>query len=366
MLWANMLPPRNARHYMIAVMQASALRRLPVWPGEPPRPGPRVLAPDAPAPRSVRVSLTDRCDLACVYCRPSRQEHYLESRLDDDAWRAILDGLERAGVRRVRFTGGEPLLHRSLDEMIAYAAGLGFEDIALTTNATRLAHRARALRSAGLHRITISLDSLDAVRFARITRGGDLAGVLAGIDAAVAARFDEVKINCVVLRGENDHELADIVRFAWARGIVPRFLEVMPVGEGARLVPDRLVTVREMRDALGDLIEGAADAVPDPDRGPARYVGAAADPRLRVGFISGTSDTFCAGCDRLRVAADGVVRPCLAKDDGASARGAAEAGDAPAIAGVIEEAWRLKPDGLVWKGCTEATARGVSMRAVGG
>ena len=347
-------------------MQASLARRLPVWADETPRVAPaQAVASGAPDPRSVRVSLTDRCDLACLYCRPSRQEHYLESKLDDDAWRAILDGLERAGVRRVRFTGGEPLLHRSLETLIAHAADLGFEDLALTTNATRLAHRARALRSAGLQRITISLDSLDPLRFARITRGGDLPTVLAGIDAALAAGFHEVKLNCVVLRGENDGELADIVRFAWARGIVPRFLEVMPVGEGARLVPDRLVTVREMRETLGDLIEGAA-AVADPDRGPARYVRSAADPRLRVGFISGTSDTFCAGCDRLRVAADGFVRPCLAKDDGASARAPAQTGDAPAIAATIAEAWRLKPDGQVWKGCTEATARGVSMRAVGG
>src|SRR5215510_8730960 len=112
-------------------MQASAARRLPVWPGETPRPEPVASAAGAPSPRSVRVSLTDRCDLACLYCRPSRQEHYLESRLDDDAWRAILDGLERAGVRRVRFTGGEPLLHRSLEKMIAHAARLGFEDLAL-------------------------------------------------------------------------------------------------------------------------------------------------------------------------------------------------------------------------------------------
>jgi GTP 3',8-cyclase len=349
---------------MITAMQASVARRLPMWPGETPRLA-QVVAAGAPSPRSVRLSLTDRCDLACLYCRPSRQEHYLESKLDDDAWRAILEGLEQAGVRRVRFTGGEPLLHRSLEKLIAYAAGLGFEDLALTTNATRLAHRARGLRSAGLQRITISLDSLDPLRFARITRGGDLAVVRAGIDAALTAGFDEVKLNCVVLRGENDGELGDIVRFAWARGIVPRFLEVMPVGEGARLVPDQLVTVREMREALGGLIEGAA-AVPDPDRGPARYLPSSTDPRLRVGFISGTSDTFCAGCDRLRVAADGFVRPCLAKDDGSSARTPAEAGDAPAIAATVEEAWRLKPDGLSWKGCTEATARGVSMRAVGG
>jgi len=174
-----------------------------------------------------------------------------------------------------------------------------------------------------------------------------------------------VKLNAVVLRGENDAELADLVRFAWARGIVPRFLEVMPVGEGARLVPDRLVTMREMRAQLAPLLVDDT-AVADPDRGPARYVAARHDPRLRVGFISGTSDTFCAGCDRLRVAADGFVRPCLSKDDGASARLAAEAGDAGAIAAAVGRAWELKPDGLVWKGCTEETARRVSMRAVGG
>jgi len=292
--------------------------------------------PAAAAPRSVRVSLTDRCDLACLYCRPSRSDGYLESRLDDGAWRAMLEGLAAAGVRRVRFTGGEPLLFRSLEAVVAHAVELGFEDVAVTTNATRLAARAALLRAAGLQRITISLDSLDAARFARLTRGGRLDEVLAGVDAALAARFDEVKLNAVVLRGENDAELADLVRFAWARGIVPRFLEVMPVGEGARLVPDRLVTMREMRAQLAPLLVDDT-AVADPDRGPARYV-----------------------------AADGFVRPCLSKDDGASARLAAEAGDAGAIAAAVGRAWELKPDGLVWKGCTEETARRVSMRAVGG
>ena len=339
-------------------MQTGLAKKLPLWTDVAPAP--------AAVPRSVRVSLTDRCDLACLYCRPSRRDGYLDSKLDEAGWRAMLEGLVQAGVRRVRFTGGEPLLYRPLEEVIAHAVRLGFEDVALTTNATRLAARAPALRAAGLHRLTISLDSLDAARFARITRGGRLAEVLAGVDAALAARFDEVKLNCVVLRGENDGELEAIVRFAWARGIVPRFLEVMPVGEGARLVPDRLVTMRQMLDALAPLLDDAAAAAPDPDCGPARYLRARHDPRLRVGFISGTSDTFCAGCDRLRVAADGFVRPCLSKNDGTSARLPAEAGDARAIAAAVGRAWELKPDGLVWKGCTEATALGVSMRAVGG
>lgn len=337
-------------------------RSLPLAADRSPRPVP---AGGPPAPRSVRVSLTDRCDLACVYCRPSRHDGYLESRLDEASWSAMLEGLAKAGVRRIRFTGGEPLLFRPLERVIARAAELGFEDIALTTNATTLAERAAALRAAGLMRITISLDSLDEARFARITRGGRLHSVLDGIEAAVGQGFDEVKINCVVLRNENENELEAITRFAWARGIIPRFLEVMPVGEGARLLPDRLVTAREMRERLAGLLAPGDPAV-DPDRGPARYLPARHDPRLRIGFISGTSDTFCEGCDRLRVAADGFVRPCLAKNDGVSARTPAESRDPAAIAGAVADAWQLKPDGSTWKGCTESTAREVSMRAVGG
>ena len=194
-----------------------AAKRLPLWAAPPPAP---VSVPVA-SPGSVRVSLTDRCDLACLYCRPSRQDGYLDSRLDEAGWRSMLDGLAEAGVRRVRFTGGEPLLYRALEDVVAHAARLGFDDIALTTNATRLAARAQALRAAGLQRLTISVDSLDAVRFARLTRGGRLAEVMAGLEAALAARFDEVKLNCVVLRGENDDELEAIVRFAWARGSCP-------------------------------------------------------------------------------------------------------------------------------------------------
>jgi GTP 3',8-cyclase len=339
-----------------------AARTLPLWTA----PAAGAALATVAAPGSVRVSLTDRCDLACVYCRPSRRDGYLDSRLDEAGWRSMLDGLAEAGVRRIRFTGGEPLLYRALEQVVAHAARLGFEDIALTTNATRLAERACALRAAGLQRVTISLDSLNPERFARLTRGGRLAEVLAGIDAAVSARFDELKLNCVVLRGENDDELEALARFAWARGIVPRFLEVMAVGEGARLVADHLVTVGQMRESLAGLLEPTSTPAPDPNRGPARYLTARHDRRLRIGFISGTSDTFCAGCDRLRVAADGFVRPCLSMNDGVSARLAAEAGDARSIATAVGRAWELKPDGLTWKGCTEETARDVSMRAVGG
>src|SRR5260221_8571331 len=154
----------------------------------------------APPPRSARVSLTDRCDLACVYCRPSRNDGYLEERLDDPSWRFVMQGLYTAGVRRIRITGGEPLIHPRVVERVAFIASLGFEDIALTTNGTQLERLAGPLRAVGLQRLTISLDSLDPQRFKRITRGGDLARVLAGIDAALRVGFYELKINCVVLR----------------------------------------------------------------------------------------------------------------------------------------------------------------------
>ncbi len=273
--------------------------------------------------------------------------------------------LVAAGVRRVRITGGEPLLHPRVVARVAFVASLGVEDLALTTNATRLAGLARPLREAGLQRLTVSIDSLVPERFARITRGGDLAGVLAGVDAALDAGFAELKTNTVVLRGENDDELPELVAWACARGIVPRFIEVMPIGEGARLPPESLVGASEMRQRLAHLL-ATEPAVRDPDRGPAKYVHLRADSRRRVGFITGTTDTYCGSCDRLRVASDGMIRPCLATSDGVAAMPHAVAGDVGGVVDAIAQAWSLKPDGETWKGCTEPTAAEVSMRAIGG
>jgi GTP 3',8-cyclase len=316
-------------------------------------------------PKSVRLSLTDRCDLACVYCRPSRTDGYLEERLERDAFRHVIDGLIGAGVRRIRFTGGEPLLSPHAVELVRHAVDAGAEDVALTTNATLLERHARPLRDAGLMRITISLDTLDAGRFSRITRGGDLARVLRGVDAALAAGFPEVKLNCVVLRGENDDELEQMTRWAWARGIVPRFIEVMPIAEGARVVERHLVSAAEILARLEPLLAPEAPRV-DPNRGPAKYVHSRHDPRLRVGVISGTTDTFCDTCDRLRVSAEGMLRPCLASDAGVSVRSLVGHVHEGAITEAVLEAWRQKPDGETWKGCTEESAASLSMRAIGG
>ena len=321
-------------------------------------------AEPATPPRSVRLSLTDRCDLACVYCRPDKRDGYLEDRLEIEAWKTMAAGLIRAGVRRVRLTGGEPLLHPAIVEVIAFLRGLGIDDLALTTNATRLERHARALREAGLMRINVSLDTLDAGRFTRMTRGGKLDVVLRGIEAAREVGFDEIKLNAVVVKDENDAELEAIVRWCWDRGIVPRFLEIMAIGEGAKL-KDRVVRASEMRARLAHLLH-AGEAVGEADRGPAKYVFARHDPSKKVGFITGTSDTYCKGCDRLRVAADGTLRPCLATNDGVPAARIARAGDVEGVALAIQDAWDRKPDGETWKGCTEPGAADVSMRGIGG
>jgi cyclic pyranopterin phosphate synthase len=323
----------------------------------------RVPAPSTP-PRSVRLSLTDRCDLACVYCRPHRHDGYVEKRLDLDAWMAMVTGLVRAGVRRVRLTGGEPLLHKDIVAVVRALAKLPIDDLALTTNATRLADLAEPLRDAGLQRINVSLDTLDPHRFHRMTRGGRLSLVVDGIEAALRAGFRSMKLNAVVVRGENDGELEALTRWSWGRGITPRFLEIMAIGEGAKMM-DLLVPWTEMRASLASLVEDGEPAR-EADRGPARYLRAKDDTGKRVGFISGTSDTYCKGCDRLRVASDGMLRPCLATEDGVPAGDAARAGDASAVAEAVARAWELKPDGEVFKGCTEDSAARVSIRAIGG
>jgi cyclic pyranopterin phosphate synthase len=315
-------------------------------------------------PTSVRLSLTDRCDLACIYCRPHKQDGYFDEILDFNAWKTMVGGLVRAGVRRVRITGGEPLLHPRAVAMVGHLATLGLDDLALTTNATRLARLARPLREAGLQRLNISIDTLDPVRFERMSRGGKLARVLEGVDAALAAGFAPIKLNAVVVRGENDGEIEAIVRWSWARGIVPRLLEVMMIGEGASL-KDRVVTAAEMRLCLAHLLD-SHEGEGELHRGPAKYVRARHDPTLRVGFITGTSDTYCKGCDRLRVASDGTLRPCLATNDGIAAGEIARSGNEQGVVDAVARAWSLKPDGDVWQGCTEDTAAQVSIRGIGG
>jgi cyclic pyranopterin phosphate synthase len=290
-----------------------------------------------------------------------------EERLDVRAWKTVLESLVRDGVTRVRITGGEPLLFKDLLDVVAMIRALGVEDLALTTNASRLKHLAKPLRAAGLQRVNISLDSLRPERFAELTRGGDLSVVLQGIDAALSAGFDEVKTNTVVLAGRNDDELCELVQWAWERSITPRFLEVMGIGEGSKLFRSQGVGYAQMRALLEPLLEPQV-ATRDAQRGPARYVygrRGSANAHNRVGFITGTTDTYCAGCDRLRVSSDGVLRACLARNEGVDVSDAARVGAHEGVSAGLKTAWEQKPDAS-WKGCTELSAAEVSMRGIGG
>lgn len=327
------------------------------------------------APTAARISITDRCDMACIYCRPAEHDRCMprERRLDVASWKEVFRALAALGVNRLRLTGGEPLLHSEVVQIVHAAKDTpGIDDVALTTNGVRLESLAKPLRDAGLTRINVSLDSLNETRFRALTRGGNLMHVLQGIRTACDVGFREIKTNTVVMGKSdddtlrNDDELVEITRWAWSNGVTPRFIELMPIGIGAE-IQNRLVTYRQMREKLVCLLgtndmEGAAD----PKRGPARYVRAENGEHRRIGFITGTTRPFCDGCDRIRVTASGEVRACLARMDCVEIAESARICDADGLARSLREAWAHKPDTTSWRGSSETPARRVSMRVIGG
>jgi cyclic pyranopterin phosphate synthase len=263
----------------------------------------------------LRISVTERCNYRCVYCRTGQgeaQEHALytgtELRWDD------LERLTRAfvglGIRKVRLTGGEPLLRPGLVDFVAWVAALGVTDIALTTNGHLLAPLAEPLRRAGLTRVTISLDSLQPENFTRITRvPGGLSRVLGAIDAAAAARLWPIKVNVVLLRGYNDVEIEDFARFARARDCVVRFIEFMPLEEGSLWSRDRVVPMDEIVKRISRV--HALDPLPRrPGETACRYrFHDGADGE--IGIVAPVTSPFCNQCTRIRVTADGKLRTCL-------------------------------------------------------
>jgi len=265
----------------------------------------------------LRLSVTDRCDLACAYCAPDRVKSDGTPRADRLTFEEMLRLIEvfdRCGIRRVRLTGGEPLVRKHLVELVrmirAQAPAL---DVCLTTNGTRLAELARPLRDAGLASANVSLDSLDPTRFRAITGGGDLHGVLEGITGALSVGLP-IKLNTVVLGGVNDDEVPRIVDFAWDLGVTPRFIEVMPIGEGALGASARLVPGEAIIASLGARVRPASWMTGSDGTvtGPARYVSAADGSGRRVGVIAAVSTPFCDQCNRLRITSDGTLASCLA------------------------------------------------------
>jgi len=227
----------------------------------------------------------------------------------------------RLGVRKVRLTGGEPTVRKGIVQLAGQiAATPGIEQVVMTSNGHLLGELAAPLAAAGVSAINISLDTLDAARFHTLTGRGDLARVLAGVDAAVAAGL-RVKLNAVALRGVNDGEMVALCEYAWARGAVPRFIEHMPMSEGALYAPESELSAAQIRRlleaALGPLIPASASAGRDP--GPARYWRVAATGH-EVGIISAMTEHFCDDCNRLRLTATGSLHACLGHDDAISLR----------------------------------------------
>jgi cyclic pyranopterin phosphate synthase len=264
----------------------------------------------------LRVSLTDRCNLRCAYCMPPEGLDWLPSAevlTDDEIVRLITIGVERLGITTVRLTGGEPLLRKNLELLVADIAALSpVPDIALTTNGIGLAARAEKLAAAGLRRINISLDTLDPDTFARLARRRRLPDVLAGIAAARDAGLNPVKINTVLLRGVNDHEAFDLLRWAMAEQVQLRFIEQMPLDPQHGWKRDEMITADEIRARLGrhvELVEDPEDAL---TRGSApAELFRVAGTGYSVGIIASVSKPFCGACDRVRLTADGQIRNCL-------------------------------------------------------
>ena len=273
----------------------------------------------------LRVSLTDRCNYRCVYCMPEEGTlaSLREETLDRDELVSVVTAFAHLGVVRVRLTGGEPTIRKDVVDCVAAVAGVpGIRQVVMTTNGHLLNELAKPLVEAGLSEVTVSLDTLDRENFRRLTRRGDLDRVLAGIEAARA--LVPVKLNAVVLRGENDHEIPALCEYAWERGMVPRFIEWMPLSDGTFYQGARVVSAAEIRGRIEAIWGPVHGEPPRRGAGPARYF-AIADGR-ELGIISAMTEHFCDTCNRVRLTAAGQLHTCLAYDDATDLRALLRAG----------------------------------------
>jgi cyclic pyranopterin phosphate synthase len=281
---------------------------------DPARPAdPRLVDSFGRVATDLRISLTDRCNLRCSYCMPAEGLDWMpraEQLTDDELVRLITVAVRRLGITELRFTGGEPLLRRRLESIVAASAALAPRpDISLTTNGIGLARRADALFAAGVNRLNVSMDTLRPDRFATITRRDRLSDVLDGLRAARAAGLDPIKINTVLLRGVNDDEAVALLRFAVEHGYEQRFIEQMPLDAQHGWERTEMITAGEVLEAL----RGGFTLTPDPvERGgaPAERWLVDGGPAV-VGVIASVTRPFCGACDRTRLTADGQVRTCL-------------------------------------------------------
>jgi cyclic pyranopterin phosphate synthase len=269
----------------------------------------------------LRVSLTDRCNLRCTYCMPAEGLPWLpnDTLLTDDELIRVVRVAVDLGVTDIRFTGGEPLLRPSLPRIVRdIASHPSAPRISLTTNGIGLASVAHDLKDAGLHRVNVSLDTLDADRFKELTRRPRIADVFRGLEAAAAAGLTPVKVNAVLMRGVNDVEAVDLLTFCLERGYELRFIEQMPLDAQHAWSREEMIAADEILDLLAVTYDLTADEVPRGSQPAERFrvASKSGDHLGTVGVIGSVTRPFCAACDRVRITADGAVRNCLfARDE---------------------------------------------------
>ncbi len=292
----------------------------------------------------LRISVTDKCNLRCVYCMPEEGLPWLrrEQLLSYEEIGEVVRVMAGLGLRRVRITGGEPLVRRDLPALVRILRAVpGIDDIALSTNAVLLAEHADELRAAGLHRVNVSLDSLIPERMDAISRrAGSARAIMEGIDAAERAGFFPLKVNCVVMRGRNDDEVEAFAAITRERPWHVRFIEVMPTGDNLGVSHDEYVSSDEILGRIARIGELRPVAGPH-GNGPAKYY-AFDSAAGTVGVISPMSHNYCGTCNRMRLTADGQLRPCLFGDLHTDLRGPLRAG-AP-LEPLVRQTLRIKPE----------------------
>ena len=295
----------------------------------------------------LRISVTDRCNLRCIYCMPEGGVSLLDH---DDILRyeeikTVIKVSIKLGINKFRITGGEPLVRKGFIEFIGGLKAVeGIKDLSITTNGIRLKEYAGPLYKAGFKRINISLDTLDENKFKRITRADGLKDVLDGIGEALRAGFSPIKINAVLIRGINDDEILDFARLAIDNPLEVRFIELMPIGEGESLGTQKVVPIDEIKlkcETLGRLEPAGAPL----GCGPAEYY-KITGWRGRIGFISAITNPFCGNCNRLRLTADGYLKPCLGYENGVDLKPALRPEfEHDKIEGIIRAVINSKPKG---------------------
>ena len=273
----------------------------------------RLIDPFGRTVEYLRLSVTDRCDLRCFYCLPGDYRDFSEPEewLTFDEIERVIRAYASLGVQRIRVTGGEPLVRKNLPALVTQLSDIpGIEDLSLSTNAVSLSRQATALKTAGISRINVSLDSLRADRFKDITRG-NLDKVIDGLMSARQAGFSPIKINMVIMKGINDDEVEDMIEFCIEHDFTLRFIETMPVGNTGRDASSHYLSLQEVESKLAERYE----LIPGVMRGggPARYV-QVAGTELRIGFITPISQHFCETCTRVRLAVDGTLYLCLGQE----------------------------------------------------